>query len=122
MASQAGGVLLVEKILMAGLGQVISAALAPWRKQWAVHDPGKILMDVSLAIGVGGDSLADVGMLRAGTGVFGAVASGPTISRLVDTWPGPDRGPWGRSGPRKTKIVKRCGSWLVPRRRMQADR
>src|SRR5690348_10655533 len=53
--------------------------------QWAVHDPGKILLDVALAVALGGDCLADVAMLRAEPAVFGPVASDPTVSRLVDT-------------------------------------
>lgn len=63
--SQAGSVLLVETIRRTGLDQAISAALAPWRKQRAVRDPGKVLLDVALAVALGGDCLADVGMLRA---------------------------------------------------------
>ena len=85
MVSQAGGVLLVETIRKTGLDQAISAALAPWRKPRAVHDPGKILLDVALAVALGGDCLADVGMLRAEPAVFGPVASDPTVSRLIDT-------------------------------------
>jgi hypothetical protein len=49
-----------------------------------VHDPGKILLDVVLAVALGGDCLADVGMLRAEPAVFGPVASDPTVSRLID--------------------------------------
>ncbi len=85
MVSQAGGVLLVETIRKTGLDQAISAALTPWRKPRAVHDPGKILLDVALAVALGGDCLADVGMLRAEPAVFGPVASDPTVSRLIDT-------------------------------------
>ncbi|MEH0416057.1 IS1380 family transposase [Streptomyces sp. B21-083] len=85
VVSQAGGVLLVETARKAGLDQEISAALTPWRKPRAVHDPGKILLDVALAVALGGDCLADVGMLRAEPAVFGPVASDPTVSRLVDT-------------------------------------
>ncbi|WP_261719045.1 IS1380 family transposase [Streptomyces sp. FZ201] len=84
VVSQAGGVLLVETVRKSGLDQVISAALAPWRKPRAVHDPGKILLDMALAVALGGDCLADVGMLRAEPAVFGPVASDPTVSRLVD--------------------------------------
>ena len=76
--------LLVETVRKSGLDTAISAALAPWRKPRAVHDPGKILLDVALAVALGGDCLADVGMLRAEPAVFGPVASDPTISRLVD--------------------------------------
>ncbi|KFG71654.1 IS1380 family transposase [Streptomyces mutabilis] len=85
VVSQAGGVLLVETVRKAGLNTAISAALTPWRKARAVHDPGKILLDVALAVALGGDCLADVGMLRAEPAVFGPVASDPTVSRLIDT-------------------------------------
>ncbi|MHC0434365.1 IS1380 family transposase [Streptomyces sp. O3] len=85
VVSQAGAVLLVETVRKAGLDQAISAALAPWRRPQAVHDPGKILLDVALAVAIGGDCLADVATLRAEPGVFGPVASDPTVSRLVDT-------------------------------------
>ncbi|UUU32403.1 IS1380 family transposase [Streptomyces sp. CA-210063] len=84
VVAQAGAVLLVETVRKSGLDAAISAALAPWRKPRAVHDPGKILLDVALAVALGGDCLADVGMLRAEPAVFGPVASDPTISRLVD--------------------------------------
>src|SRR4249919_1893275 len=80
--SQAGAVLLVETVRKSGLDTAISAALAPWRKPRAVHDPGKILLDVALATALGGDCLADVAMLRAEPEVFGPVASDPTVSRL----------------------------------------
>jgi Transposase DDE domain group 1 len=85
VVSQAGGVLLVETARKTGLDQAVSAALAPWRKPRTVHDPGKILLDVALAVALGGDCLADVGLLRAEPAVFGPVASDPTVSRLVDT-------------------------------------
>ncbi|MGM9379176.1 IS1380 family transposase [Streptomyces longwoodensis] len=81
--SQAGAVLLVETVRKSGLDAAISAALVPWRKPRAVHDPGKILLDVALAVALGGDCLADVGLLRAEPAVFGPVASDPTVSRLV---------------------------------------
>jgi hypothetical protein len=50
----------------------------------AVHDPGKVLLDVALGVALGGDCLADVAMLRAEPEVFGPVASDPTVSRLID--------------------------------------
>ncbi|MFD3808598.1 IS1380 family transposase [Streptomyces sp. NPDC058619] len=82
--SQAGAVLLVETVRKSGLDTAVSAALAPWHKPRAVHDPGKILLDVALATALGGDCLADVSMLRAEPEVFGLVASDPTVSRLID--------------------------------------
>ncbi len=85
VVSQAGSVLLVETVRKTGLDQAISTALAPWRKPRAVHDPGKILLDLALAVALSGDCLADVGVLRAEPAVLGPVASAPTVSRLVDT-------------------------------------
>jgi hypothetical protein len=66
---------------MAGL----STALAPWRKPLASHDPGKIVCDLAIALAIGGDCLADIAMLRTEPAVFGAVASDPTVSRLIAT-------------------------------------
>ncbi|MFJ5035930.1 IS1380 family transposase [Streptomyces sp. NPDC088560] len=85
VVSQAGSVLLVETVRKVGLDQAISAAVAPWRKPRAVHDPGKVVLDLALAVALGGDCLADAGTLRAEPAVFGPVASDPTVSRLVDT-------------------------------------
>ena len=84
VVTQAGSVLLIETVRKTGFDQAISAALAPWRKPRAVHDPGKILLDVALAVALGGDCLADVAMLRCEPAVFGPVASDPTVSRLID--------------------------------------
>ncbi len=85
MVSRAGAVLLVETVRKSGVDAALSAVLAPWCKPRAVHDPGKILLDLALATALGGDCLADVAMLRAEPALFGPVASDPTVSRLVDT-------------------------------------
>lgn len=50
-----------------------------------MHDPGKILLDVPLAVALGGDCPSDVGMLRGEPTLFGPVASDPTVSRLINT-------------------------------------
>jgi hypothetical protein len=80
---QAGGVLLTETVRASGLDRFLSEGLAPWPKPFATHDPGKILLDLALAVAVGGDALADIGILRAEPGVYGPVASDPTISRMI---------------------------------------
>ncbi len=85
VVSQAGSVLLIETVRKTGLDQAMSQVLAPWRKPRAVHDPGKVLLDVALAVALGGDCLADVAMLRSEPTAFGPVASDPTVSRLIDT-------------------------------------
>ena len=81
---QAGGVLLTETIRVSGLGLELSAAVGRWRKPTAVHDPAKIVLDLALTLALGGDCLADVALLRAERGVYGRVASDPTVSRTID--------------------------------------
>jgi hypothetical protein len=80
---QAGGVLLVQTLRLTGLDQGLAAALGRWRAPRAVHDPGKIIADLAVALAMGGDCLADVAMLRAQPQLFGPVASDPVVSRLI---------------------------------------
>lgn len=58
-------------------------ALERWRLPRSVHDPGKIVADLAVAVAVGGDCVADAGVLRAEPTLFGPVASDPVISRLI---------------------------------------
>jgi hypothetical protein len=109
VVTQAGGVLLVQTVRKSGLDVVLSAALAPWRKPRAVHDPGKVLLDLALSVALGGDCLADVGMLRAEPGVFGAVASDPTVSRLVERLAG--SGPKALTAIRSARAAVRQRVW-----------
>jgi hypothetical protein len=85
VVSHAGSVLLVDTARTVGLDAALSRALAPWRRPLARHDPGKMVLDLALSLAIGGDCLADIAQLRAEPGVFGPVASDPTVSRLVDT-------------------------------------
>ncbi|MQS10710.1 IS1380 family transposase [Streptomyces kaniharaensis] len=113
IVSQAGGVLLVETTRRTGLADALSAALAPWRKPRAVHDPGKILLDLALTVALGGDCLADVAMLRAEPAVFGPVASDPTVSRLVDTLAA--AGPKALTAIRRARAEVRERVWRLAR-------
>jgi hypothetical protein len=83
LVSHAGGVLLVETARRCGLTRGLSRLLGPWRLPLATHDPGKIVADLAIAVALGGDAACDVAVLRAQPGVFGRVASDPTVSRLV---------------------------------------
>jgi len=85
VVSHAGGVALVETVRAADLDVGLSEALTPWRKPTAVHDPGKVLLDLAVSLALGGDCLADIAVLRAEPGVYGRVASDPTVSRTIDT-------------------------------------
>jgi hypothetical protein len=78
-------VLLTRTAMTVELDAALSTALAPWRKPFARHDPGKIVLDLAISLAVGGDCLADVAQLRAHPQVFGPVASDPTVSRCIDT-------------------------------------
>jgi hypothetical protein len=80
---QAGGVLLTRTVTATGLDRFLSAALVRWRKPLAVHDPGKVITDLALSLALGGDCLADLAVLRAEPGVYGRVASDPTVSRAI---------------------------------------
>jgi hypothetical protein len=48
-----------------------------------VHDPAKVVLDLAVMLSLGGDCLADVALLRAEPGVYGSVASDPTVSRTI---------------------------------------
>jgi len=56
---QAGAVVLPETVRTVGLDRMLSAALAPWRKPLAVHDPAKIICDLAVMLTLGGDCVAD---------------------------------------------------------------
>ena len=79
VVSQAGGVALLEAVTVSGLDRLLSVGLEPWRAPRAVHDPANVLLDLAVTLALGGDCLADVAVLRAEPGVYGRVASDPTV-------------------------------------------
>jgi hypothetical protein len=83
--SHAGAVLLAATASRIGLDRELSTTLRPWMRPLAVHNPGKILLDLAIAVAIGGDCLADIAQIRSEPDVFGHVASDPTVSRLIDT-------------------------------------
>jgi hypothetical protein len=83
LVSHAGSVLLVRAAQRVGLDAALREALGGWRKPTAVHDPGKVILDLALMLAIGGDCLADVAQLRASPAVFGWVASDATVSRTI---------------------------------------
>lgn len=85
LLSSAGGSLLLETAELVGLPRLLSQALAPWRAPRARHDPGKVLLDLAVAVALGGDCLSDVAVVRSQPDLFGHVASDPTVSRLIAT-------------------------------------
>jgi Transposase DDE domain group 1 len=100
LVSQAGVLLLAETLRVTGIGDGLSGGLARWRAPRAVHDPGKILTDLAMALALGGDCLADVAVLRAQPELAGPVASDPVISRLV--------GALAAEGPRALRVIRKA--------------
>ncbi len=89
----AGGLLLTETVHTSSLGHHLKTALAPWKKPFAVHDPAKVLLDLAITLGLGGDALSDTTAVRDEPDLYGPVASNPTITRIVQTLAGDvDRG------------------------------
>jgi hypothetical protein len=85
LLSSAGGGLLLETARLVGLPGLLSRALSPWRPGRAQHDPGKVLLDLAVAVALGGDCLSDLAVVRSQPDLFGTVASDPTVSRLLAT-------------------------------------
>ena len=81
--SHAGAVLLAATASRIGLDRELSIALAPWMRPLAVHDPGKVLLDLAIAVAIGGDCLADIAQVRSEPGVFGHVASDPNVDMVT---------------------------------------
>jgi hypothetical protein len=100
LVSQAAVLLLAGTLRVTGLGEGLSSALERWRAPRAVHDPGKILTDLAVAVALGGDCLADAAVLRAQPQLCGPVASDPVISRLVSAL--------AAEGPRALRAIRRA--------------
>ena len=81
VVSHAGAMLLAATARKIGLDRELSTVLRPV----ALHDPGKVLLDLAMSVAIGGDCLADIAQIRSEPAVFGRVASDPTVSRFIDT-------------------------------------
>jgi hypothetical protein len=111
LVSQAGALLLAEAARVTGLGQGLSAGLARWRAPRAVHDPGKILTDLVMALALGGDCLADIAVLREQPELAGPVASDPVVSRLVKSLAAD--GPRALAAIRAARAAARERAWAL---------
>jgi hypothetical protein len=75
LMSTAGAVLSVQTARVTGLDRLLGGQWERWRLPGAVHDPGKIVLDLAVAVALGGDCAADIALMRGQPGVFGSVAS-----------------------------------------------
>ena len=122
MVSSAGALLPAEVAATVGLTQTLPQELAPWRRPSAVHDPGKIIMDLAVTLTIGGSCPADVAGLRGQQQLFGPVASDPTISRMVDVLAG--AGEPVLSALRRARAATRARVWQLggtPSQPQQSD-
>lgn len=111
LISSAGGALLLQTAAVTGLDRSLRDALRPWRGRRARHDPGKMVLDLAVAVALGGDCLADLAVVRAQPDLFGQVASDPTVSRLVAALAAD--GPAALAAVRQARAVAREQAWRL---------
>ena len=71
LISSAGASMLLATARVSGLAKALSEGLVSWRAARSVHDPGKTVLDLAVAVALGGDCLADIGVVRAQPELFG---------------------------------------------------
>ena len=87
VASHAGALLVAELADRVGLTAGLAVAMAHTRQRRSAHDPGVVLTQLAVSLADGGDCLSDIAVLRNQPDLFGAVASAPTVWRVLDSIP-----------------------------------
>ena len=84
VVSHAGARLLCELADVLGLSDALSEAMAPTKQRRRGHDRGQVLVDMAVAIADGATTLSDMRVLGDQPGLFGEVASTPTMWRTLE--------------------------------------
>ncbi len=84
VVSHVGSRLLADVADRTTLSTELSEALGGLRKPRTVHDPGRVLVDLAVAVADGARTIADVAVLSDQEALFGPVASDSTCWRLLD--------------------------------------
>jgi hypothetical protein len=84
VVSHAGSRLLAELAERSTLTGQLSTGLAGLGRPRAVHDPGRVLVDLAVAVADGAECISDIAVLADQRGLFGPVASDSTVWRLLD--------------------------------------
>lgn len=84
VVSHAGTALLSQVADRVGLTAAFSEALDGLRQRRSGHDPGRMLVDVAVAVADGTETISDVQALGDQPGLHGPVASTATIWRVLD--------------------------------------
>jgi hypothetical protein len=83
VVSHAGSRLLADLADRTTLTGELSRTLAGLARPRAVHDPGRVLVDVAVAVADGAECISDVAVLADQPDLFGSVASDSTVWRLL---------------------------------------
>ena len=83
VVSHAGCRLLADLADRTTLTGRLSAVLARLGRPRAVHDPGRVLLDLAVAVADGAECISDIAVLADRPGLFGSVASDSTVWRLL---------------------------------------
>jgi hypothetical protein len=110
VVSHAGSRLLADLADRSTLTGQLSQALAGLRSPRAVHDPGRVLVDLAVAVADGAEAISDIALLGDQAAVFGLVASDSTCWRtLAEIGPGElDAIATGRAGARELVWAQRA--------------
>jgi Transposase DDE domain group 1 len=84
VVSHAGSRLLADLADRSSLTGRLSEALAGVARPRATHDPGRVLVDMAVAVADGAECISDIAVLADQPALFGAVASDSTVWRLLD--------------------------------------
>jgi hypothetical protein len=84
LVSHAGTRLLADLADVTTLTGELSEALAGVRGPRPRHDPGRVLVDLAVAIADGAEAISDIALLGDQAALFGPVASDSTVWRLLD--------------------------------------
>jgi Transposase DDE domain group 1 len=84
VVSHAGSRLLADVADRTTLTAQLGEELAGLRRPRARHDPGRVLVDMAVAVADGATTISDVAVLADQGALFGAVASDSTCWRLLD--------------------------------------
>jgi hypothetical protein len=84
VVSHAGSRLLADVADKTTLTGQLAEALAGLRKPRARHDPGRVLVDMAVAVADGARAISDIAVLADQAALFGPVASDSTCWRLLE--------------------------------------
>jgi hypothetical protein len=105
VVSHAGSRLLADVADRTTLSAQLGEALAGLRRPRARHDPGRVLVDMAVAVADGATTISDVAVLGDQAELFGSVASDSTCWRLLDQLDDAQLGAVGRARAATREVV-----------------